>query len=68
MTRHWTTPGACAVLAYGQRFTAISEVITSSTQSGQRQNYPLAGNGLLANREKRCIGVLLERVGMVMNK
>ena len=33
----------------------------------RRFGYPLAGNGLLANRERRRIGVMLERVGMVMN-
>lgn len=34
----------------------------------RRFGYPLAGNGLLANRERRRIGVMLERVGMVMNE
>ena len=34
----------------------------------RRFGYPLAGNGLHANRERRRIGVLLERVGMVMNE
>jgi putative transposase len=33
-----------------------------------RFGYPLAGNGLLTNRERRRIGVMLERVGMVMNE
>lgn len=34
----------------------------------RRFGYPLAGNGLPANRERRRIGVMLERVGMVMNE
>jgi putative transposase len=31
-------------------------------------DYPLARNGLLANRERRRIGVMLEREGMVMTE
>ena len=33
-----------------------------------RFGYPLAGNGLCANRERRRIGVMLERKGMLMNE
>jgi putative transposase len=34
----------------------------------RRFGYPLAGNGLPTNRERRRIGVMLERVGMIMNE
>ena len=34
----------------------------------RRFGYPLAGNGLLANRERRRIGVMLERKGMIMSE
>lgn len=33
----------------------------------RRFGYPLAGNGLLANRERWRIGIMLERKGMVTN-
>ena len=34
----------------------------------RRFGYPLAGNGLLANRERRRIGIMLEREGFTMNE
>ena len=33
----------------------------------RRFGYPLAGNGLPANRERRRVGILLEREGFIMN-
>ena len=34
----------------------------------RRFGYPLAGNGLHANRERRRVGILLEREGFTMNE
>ncbi len=46
----------------------IRKEMNKIAEKRRRFGYPLAGNGLLANRERRRIGVLLERVGMIMNE
>ena len=42
--------------------------INKIAEKRRRFGYPLAGNGLHANRERRRIGVMFERVGMVKNE
>lgn len=46
----------------------IRKEMNKIAEKRRRFGYPLAGNGLPANRDRRRIGVILERKGMLMNE